>query len=156
MLTLTTTAAEMYVHVDAPAETWLLYDARFVPETSYHLATGEYLRDLRCPVRVFPWDSPCATTNRGDFGLLAFILPDAGNGCGEQAHCLVDLAVGKACLDELVAAARAGHIPSQIELTLLPHEDLPGERAIWRIGQRGIPTQLQIQSISFRVPLVSR
>jgi len=151
MLILSTTSAELYVHVDAPPETWLLYEARFVPDTPYRLAGGEYLRDLRCSLRVFPWSGPVRSKIYNDIGWLCFAdrYDDAMRKL--PTECLIDLAVGQACTGELVAAARIGRIPTRVEFTLLSKDDLPGERTLRHIDRAD---GLLIKAASFRIPLV--
>ena len=151
MLILTTTAAELYVHVDAPAEVWLLYEAHFAPDTGYRLATGEQLSNLPCMLRVFPWTAPHRSTVHGDIGWLCFAVSDSKAEARVATECLIEMSVGPECFDELALAARAGHVPSRIELTLMPLDHGPQESALWHINTT---TELLIKTISFRIPLV--
>ena len=153
MLTLVTTAAELHLHVNASAERSLLYEARFVPETTYRLATREYLRDLDCSLRILPRRDLREPHAGVEVGWLCIIVDPVDESSVGRGECLVEASVDPVLFDDLFTSASAGHLPSRVSFGLAPIECSPQEGALCQVSTT---TEFPLAEISFAVPLTSR
>ena len=150
MLTLFTTTAALHLDVDDSARRSLLCEARFVPETAHQLATGEFLRDLDCSLRILPQRESQEFHASIAIGWLCIIVDGVNARSGGPSKCLVETSVDGDLFDELLALASAAHLPSRVDFGLAPIGYSPQEGVL---SQVITTTEFPLAKTSFTVPL---